>query len=109
MDVFSTNAATTSASCELDESDYMGTGEYCGGCAKVSIYFGENVFPNTTIQTLHMYDAALEIQTEQIQAEAVVWGEKDVFVWKIKDRTSGRLRIGRWMHFRSLKLQRKQF
>lgn len=85
VDVFATNSAATSADWNMDAPDYVGGLEYCSGCAKAAIDFGEPVFSDMTTQTLHMYDAVLNIHAEEIHAEAAVWAEKDVFVWNVQD------------------------
>lgn len=85
VDVFSTNSSTTAAEWDMDSPEWTGKYEYCSGCAKASIAFGEALFDEMTQQTLFIYDGKLEIRSGAISAECIAFSETDTIIWNVQD------------------------
>ena len=64
------------------------TADYFGGCARVTLNFGKDVFPaDNTRQHLSVYDGVATIRGKDITLEVFVWPHDDVFVIRVR-RTS---------------------
>lgn len=88
VDVFATNGATTAGEPDMGAEGYLGTYEYCGGCAFADISFGREVFTEEdTRQKLKLYDGELQLKACELKADLKVWTERDVFCLHVEDES----------------------
>ncbi|RLE08749.1 glycoside hydrolase [Candidatus Aerophobetes bacterium] len=78
------------------QNSYSESGtDYCGGCGKIEVDFGEPVFkPAKNFEEyLSVYEGLLTISGDLVKAEAFAWNEEDVIVVRINDERKNPLPI----------------